>query len=198
MSRIDSEAELVQGLREGDQVSYKNLVETYWKELNFLARRLLADDSVANDCVQETFIKAITKISSFEGRGSLRAWLHQITVNEALTELRKKSSRKEESLDELMLDFDETGHYIESYQGQPVSLEKLQESIEVKRYLKQSIDKLPDNFRVILILRDFEAYSTKEVAAQLEMTEQNVKVRLHRARLALRNLLKPVLREQKE
>jgi RNA polymerase sigma-70 factor, ECF subfamily len=196
MSKIALETELIQGLREGDQISYQKLVETYWNELNFLANRLLADESVANDCVQETFIKAITKIDSFEGRGSLRSWLHQITVNESLTELRKKSARKEESLDELMLDFDETGHYLQSYQGHPVSLEVLQESIEVKRHLKQSIDKLPDNFRIILILRDFEGYSTKEVAKKLDMTEQNVKVRLHRARLALRNLLKPVLREQ--
>ena len=198
MSRLDEEAELIKGLREGDQISYKQLVETYWQELNFLANRLLADESMANDCVQEAFIKAITKIDGFEERGSFRAWIHQIAVNEALIELRKKSARKEESLDELMLDFDETGHYIQSYQGQPVSLDALQDSIEVKQHLKLSIDKLPDNFRVILILRDFEGYSTKEVAEKLNMTKQNVKVRLHRARLALRNLLKPLLREQNQ
>ncbi len=198
MSRLSDETELLQRLRNGDQTSYKNLVETYWDELHFLANRLVTDESVANDCVQETFIKAITKIDSFEGRGSLRAWLHQITVNEALTVLRKITARKEESLDNIMLDFDETGHYRESYTGHPVSLEVLQESIEVKRHLQQSIDKLPDNFRLILILRDFEGYSTNEVAEKLNMTEQNVKVRLHRARLALRNLLKPVLREQSE
>ena len=196
MSRPDEETELIKGLRKGDQTSCKKLVETYWNELNFLANRLLADESGANDCVQETFIKAINKIDGFEGRGSLRAWLHQIAVNEALIELRKKSARKEESLEELMLDFDESGHYIQSYHGHPVSFDVLQESIEVKQKIKQSIDKLPGNFRIILILRDFEGYSTKEVAEKLNMTEQNVKVRLHRARLALRNLLKPVLREQ--
>jgi RNA polymerase sigma-70 factor, ECF subfamily len=198
MSRLEQEANLIQGLRDGDQNSYKKLVEIYWTELNFLANRLLADKSVANDCVQETFIKAITKIDSFEGRGSLRAWLHQITVNESLTELRKKTARKEESLDQFMLEFDETGHYVQAYRGQAVNFEVLQESIEVERQLKQSIDKLPDNFRIILILRDYEGYSTKEVAEKLKMTEQNVKVRLHRARLALRNLLKPLLREQYE
>jgi RNA polymerase sigma-70 factor (ECF subfamily) len=198
MSSQDEETELINGLKNGNQASYKQLVEIYWKELNFLATRLLADESGANDCIQEVFIKAINKIDSFEGRGSFKAWIHQITVNEALTILRKISARKEESLDDIMLDFDETGHYIQSYTGYPVSLEVLQESIEVKRHLKQSIDKLPENFRVILILRDFEGYSTNEVACKLNMTEQNVKVRLHRARLALRNLLKPVLREQSE
>ncbi len=197
MSRLAVETELIQGLRNGDQTSYKKLVEKYWNELNFLAVRLVADESVANDCVQETFIKAITKIDTFEERGSLRGWLHQITVNEALTELRKKSARKEESLDEFMLEFDETGHYVDAYRGEAVSFDVLQESVEVERQLKQSIDKLPDKFRIILILRDFVGFSTKEVADKLDMTEQNVKVRLHRARLALRNLLKPVLREQK-
>jgi RNA polymerase sigma-70 factor (ECF subfamily) len=196
MSRLDDETELIKGLKKGDQASYKKLVEAYWIELNFLASRLLADENTANDCVQEVFIKAITKINGFEGRGTLKAWLHQITVNEALIELRKKSARKEESLDELMLEFDETGHYIDHYHGQPVRQDVLLESLEVKQHIKLAIDKLPTNFRIILILRDYEGYSTKEVAEKLAMTEQNVKVRLHRARLALRNLLKPVLRDQ--
>ena len=196
MSRLDDETELIKGLKKGDQTSCKKLVETYWKELHFLANRLLTDESTANDCVQEALIKAINKINDFEGRGSFKGWLHQITVNEALIELRKKSARKEESLDELMLDFDDTGHYIQHYEGQPVSLDVLQESIEVKQQIKRSIDMLPDNFRIILILRDYEGYSTREVAEKMNMTEQNVKVRLHRARLALRNLLQPVLREQ--
>lgn len=196
MSRLDEETELINGLKNGNQASYKQLVETYWKELNFLATRLLADESGANDCVQEVFIKAINKIDSFEGRGSFKAWIHKIAVNEALIELRKKSVRKEESLDTFMLEFDETGHYIQSYHGHPASLDALHESIEVKKQIKQSIDKLPDNFRIILILRDYEGYSTKEVAEKMNMSEQNVKVRLHRARLALRNLLKPVLRDQ--
>ena len=110
MSRLNEETELINGLKNSDQTSYKKLVETYWTELNFLANRLLADEAAANDCVQEAFIKAVTKISTFEARGTFKAWLHQIVVNEALIELRKKSARKEESLDELMLDFDETGH----------------------------------------------------------------------------------------
>jgi RNA polymerase sigma-70 factor (ECF subfamily) len=196
MSISGDETDLINGLKQGNQVSYKQLVETYWKELHFLATRLLADESAANDCLQEVFIKAINKIDSFEGRGRFKAWLHQIAVNEALIEIRKKSARKEESLDDFMLEFDETGHYVESFQGQPTDLDELYQSIEVKKHLKQSIDKLPDNFRIVLILRDYEGYSTKEVADKMSMSEQNVKVRLHRARLALRNLLKPVMREQ--
>ena len=189
MSRPDDDTELIKGLCNGDQVFCKKLIEDYWGELHFLALRLLADEAIAKDCTQEAFIKAITKIKSFKGLGSFKSWLHQIVVNEALIELRKKTARKEESLDELMLDFDETGHYVECYQGQLVDIDALQESIEVKQQIKKSIDKLPDKFRVILILRDYEGYSTKEVAERMGMSEQNVKVRLHRARLAMRNLL---------
>ncbi len=189
MNRPDDDTELIKGLCNGDQAFCKKLVEDYWSELHFLALRLLADEAIAKDCTQEAFIKAITKIKSFKGLGSFKSWLHQIVVNEALTELRKKTARKEESLDELMLDFDESGHYVECYQGQLVDIDALQESIEVKQQIKKSIDKLPDKFRVILILRDYEGYSTKEVAERMDMSEQNVKVRLHRARLAMRNLL---------
>lgn len=195
MIRLNNEVELIKGLSEGCQDSYKRLVEQYWNELNFLANRLLADETSAKDCVQEAFIKAITKINSFKGLGTFKAWLHQIVVNEALTELRKQSIRKEESLDEFMLDFDDTGHYVESYQGQLIDIDTLLKSIEVKQEIEKSIDKLPDNFRVILILRDYEGYSTKEVAEKMSMTEQNVKVRLHRARLAMRNLLHSTINE---
>ncbi|MBL1141241.1 MAG: RNA polymerase sigma factor [Proteobacteria bacterium] len=195
MARLEDEVNLIKGLQKGEQASCKRLVELFWKDLNFLANRLLGDESIASDCVQEAFIKAITKIDSYEGRGTFKAWLHQIVVNEALIEIRKKSARKEESLDELMLEFDESGHHVEPYQGNPVNLDVLQESIEVKQQLQKSIDRLPDNFRLILILRDYEGYSTREVSEKMNMTEQNVKVRLHRARLAMRNLLQPVLSE---
>ena len=199
MSSLDDlDASLVEGLKNGDQASYKTLVTTYWGTLNYLARRLLNDPSAANDCVQEAFIKAINKINDFEGKGSFKGWLRRIVVNEALMALRKKTSRKEDSLDELMHEFDEFGGYAQAYSGQPVSLDVLQESEEVKIQVRAAIDKLPDIFRITLVLRDIEGYTTKEVAEKMDVTEQNVKVRLHRARLALRNLLEPVLREEAE
>jgi len=111
--------------------------------------------------------------------------------------LRKKNIRKEDSLDEFMLEFDENGAYRQHYQGQPVTLEELQESKEVRAQVRKAIEQLPEIFRITLLLRDIEGYSTKETAEMTETTEDNVKVRLHRARLALRNLLEPVYREIK-
>ncbi len=196
MSRQDQEKLLVKGIRNGDEASYRQLVETYWRELNFSAQRILKNYSDANDCVQDGLIKAINKIDGFEGKGSFKGWLHRIVTNEALMTLRKRNVRNEGSLDELMLEFDEYGRFQQHFQGEPVTLEALQESKEVKAQVREAIDKLPDNFRVTLVLRDIEGYSTKETAEMTDVTEENVKVRLHRARLALRNLLEPVLRER--
>lgn len=194
----ESDKELVEGLKNGDQASYKRLVTTYWERLNFLARRILNEPSNANDCVQEAFIKAINKIDDFEGKGSFAGWLRRIVVNEALMALRKKKSRKEDSIDNLMQEFDEMGMYSQPYNGHPISLDVLQESEEVRIQVRLAIDKLPDIFRITLMLRDIEGYTTKEVAEKMDATEQNVKVRLHRARLALRNILAPILREEAE
>ncbi|GJM04651.1 MAG: RNA polymerase subunit sigma-24 [marine bacterium B5-7] len=197
-SSDDFDTELVEGLKKGDQASHKQLVVTYWEKLNYLARRILNDSSAANDCVQEALIKAIYKIDDFEGKGSFSGWLRRIVVNEALMALRKKKSRKEESIDNLMQEFDEMGMYSQPYNGRPISLDVLQESEAVRTQVRLAIDKLPDNFRITLLLRDIEGYTTKEVAKKMDVTEQNVKVRLHRARLALRNILAPILREEAE
>ena len=199
MSPVDDlDASLVEGLKNADQASYKKLVVNYWEKLNCLARRLLNDSATANDCVQEALIKAINKIDDFEGKGSFAGWLRRIVVNEALMALRKKKSRKEDSIDNLMQEFDDMGMYSQPYSGHPISLDVLQESEEVRTQVRLAIDKLPDTFRITLVLRDIEGYTTKEVAEKMDATEQNVKVRLHRARLALRNILTPVLREEAE
>lgn len=195
MSSLDDlDTSLVEGLKNGDQASYKRLVTTYWEILNFLARRILNEPSNANDCVQEAFIKAINKIHDFEGKGSFKGWLRRIVVNEALMMLRKEKARKEDSIDELLNGFDEFGKYIQIYQGEPLSLDVLQESEEVRTQVRNAIDKLPEKFRITLVLRDIEGYTTKEAAEITNTSEENVKVRLHRARLALRNILQPVLR----
>ena len=196
MSQQEQEKSLVEGIRNGDDASFRQLVEIYWRELNYSAQRILKNYSDANDCVQDGLIKAIKNIDSFSAKGSFKGWLHRIVTNEALMLLRKRNVRKEDSLDEFMLEFDEDGRYRHHFQAESVTLETLQESKEVRAQVREAIDKLPDNHRITLVLRDIEGYSTKETAKMMETTEENVKVRLHRARLALRNLLEPVFREQ--
>lgn len=190
----DHEALLIAGLINGDDSSYRMLADLHWKSLNFLARRMLGNAHDAADCVQEAMIQVIRNIHGFERKSSLETWLRKIVVNESLMKLRSRGGMREESLDDLMHKFDETGHYVQSYDQVPADLERLQESSEIRAIVRKHLDRLPEIYRVTLILRDVEGYSTAEVAVMTGTTEQNVKVRLHRARLALRNLLEPVLR----
>ncbi len=190
-----NEEELVEGVRNGDAASCNTLVTTYWSDLSFLARRMIGSSDEANDIVQDAFINAIKHIATFESRGNLRAWLRKIVTNQALMALRKKKSLKEESLDDMMLEFDEDGHRVNHVTEQPASLDVLEQSEQAREQVRLAIDKLPDNYRVTLLLRDIEGYSTREVADITDTTEKNVKVRLHRARLALRNQLGDTFRE---
>ena len=192
-----NEDELIEGVRKGDTHSCNLLVKTYWTELCFLARRFVNDADLANDVVQEALINAIRNIDKYERRGHFKAWLRKIVTNQALMALRKQKARKEESLDALMLEFDDSGHHMHPFKEQPASLEALEESKQAREQVRLAIGRLPDTYRITLILRDIEGYTGKEVADIMDTTEKNVKVRLHRARLALRNLLEPILREPK-
>lgn len=189
------EDELVEGIRRGDTRSCDTLVKTYWTDLNFLARRIIGSQDEADDIVQDAFINAIKHIDTFESRGNLRAWLRKIVTNQALMALRKKKALKEDSLDDLMLQFDDSGHHLNHFTERPASLDVLEESSQAREHIRLAIDKLPENYRLTLILRDIQGYTTREVADMTDTTEKNVKVRLHRARLALRNLLGPAFRD---
>ena len=194
MIDTESEASLINGLIDGDEHSYRELVSCHWKSLNFLSRRMLGNTHDAADCVQEAFIQVIKNIDGFERKSSLETWLRKIVINQSLMKLRSRGGNREESLDAIMRQFDDTGHYVQGYEGRPADLERLQESSEVREIVRKKMDTLPDIYRAILILRDVEGYSTEEVARMTSITEENVKVRLHRARLAMRNMLEPILR----
>lgn len=191
-----NEDELIEGVRTGDAGSCNTFVKIHWLDLNFLARRIIGSQDEADDVTQDAFINAIKHINKFESRGNLRAWLRKIVTNQALMALRKKKALKEDSLDDLMLEFDDSGHHLSHFSQRPASLEMLEESSQAREQVRLAIDRLPDNYRVTLILRDIQGYTAREVAGMTDTSEQNVKVRLHRARLALRNLLGPAFREK--
>jgi RNA polymerase sigma-70 factor (ECF subfamily) len=159
-----------------------------------LAERLLQDRGLAEDAVQDAFISAFRGLEKFEQRSSLKTWLHRITVNAALTRLRQKKRRAEQSIDDDLPEFDQYECRLESPWQSLMSLEEVIESNDLCQRVNESINTLPDSYRIVLQLRDIEGYDTREVAEQLELSEANVKVRLHRARAALKKRLEPVLR----
>jgi RNA polymerase sigma-70 factor, ECF subfamily len=181
-------------LRRGDQAAIAALVRAETPRLLAVARRILRNDEDAKDAVQNGFIAALGSLDKFEGGSQLSTWLHRIVVNAALMKLRSQRSRPEESIDDLLPGFEEDGH-ISVPAAEWASADALVMRDEVCALVRASIDRLPESYRTVLMLRDIEELSTEETAQALGLTPVAVKVRLHRARQALRGLLDPRLRE---
>lgn len=186
ISRIESDAMLVARLQAGDPDAYEKLVRVHGGRLLSVARRFLPNNEDAQDAVQEAFIKAFRAIGTFEERAQLHTWLHRILVNTALMKIRARKRRPEESIDDLLPTFQSDGHQAtESREWSDAIVERK----ETAAIVRQAIAQLPDQYRVVLTLRDIEERDTIETAAVLGTTTTVVKVRLHRARQALRTLL---------
>ncbi len=189
---------LVEGLRQGSARHAEYFVRTHIGSMRAVARRILSGDAYADDCVQEAFVKAFRKIGDFEGRSSLKTWLHRITVNEALMRLRTLKRLDERPIDEFMPEFDANACRIEAPWPYMATAEDILQRQSTRALVLSKIHELPESYRIVLLLRDIEELDTAEVAEMLGITPGNVKVRLHRARSALKKLLEPALRGEIE
>lgn len=185
----DEERHLVAGLRQRDAEACRRLVQDHTRAMLITARRLLANEEDARDAVQESFVAALTAIDSFAGRSRLSTWLHRVVVNTALMKLRSRRSRRECSIEELLPSFHEDGHHIEPQC--PWSEQALQQldRRETCTLVRDAIEHLPAKYREVILLRDIEGLSTEATSDLLATTPNAVKIRLHRARQALRTLL---------
>ncbi|MEQ8818422.1 MAG: sigma-70 family RNA polymerase sigma factor [Thalassobaculum sp.] len=186
------ETELVARLKAGDERAFEMLVRRETGRLLAAARRLVRDEAAAYDCVQEAFLSAYKAIDGFEPRSSVGAWLHRITINAALMRLRKERRLAETSIDDLLPSFDSDGwrrDLVEVPAGDP---ESELERRRIREFVRSKIDVLPEGYRTALVLRDLEGWSTREAAEALGIAEGAMKVRLHRARAALKRLIEPL------
>jgi RNA polymerase sigma-70 factor (ECF subfamily) len=189
-----TEAQLVAGLRAGNDAAFEHLVRAYGGRLLAVTRRLLGHEEDARDAVQETFLRAFRSLGSFEGGSLLSTWLHRIAVNTALMKLRSRRRKPEEPIDALLPGFREDGHFEERFQAWTEPPDDEAARREQAALVREAIDRLPEHYRTVLLLRDIEELGTSEVAEQLGVTPNAVKLRLHRARQALRTLLAPQFR----
>ena len=194
MTDTPSDATLVPALRAGSPEAFETLVRTYAAGLLRVARRFLNNEEDARDAVQDAFISAFRSIEKFEAGSKLSTWLHRIVVNSALMKLRTRRRHPEEDLDELLPRFQADGHQLEPSVEWAVSADEMLERKETRELVRKSIDELPESYRVVLLMRDIEEMSTDETAKGLGITPAAVKVRLHRARQALRTILDRKLR----
>lgn len=159
-----------------------------------VAGRILNDTALAEDAVQDAFLSAFGALETFEGRSSVRTWLRRITVNSALMKLRQLNRLGEQPIDEHLPEFDRYDCRIEAPWSRMATTEEILDNANLSSLVAKKIALLPDAYRVVLMLRDIEGYDSAEVAGLLEISQSNVKVRLHRARSALKKLLEPILR----
>jgi len=185
----DDETPLVTGLRAGDPQAFERLVRRYGGRMLATARRIVGNDELARDVVQDAFLAAFKAMDGFAGAARLSTWLHRIVVNAALMKLRSRRRRPEESIEDLLPRFDETGHFAEAPTTWDGPTDEALERAETRAIVRRAIDELPPNYRTILVLRDIEELDTDETAATLGISPNAVKTRLHRARQALRTLL---------
>ncbi|MCI5047605.1 MAG: sigma-70 family RNA polymerase sigma factor [Aquisalinus sp.] len=186
--------ELRLGQDQNSEVDFEQIVRDNIAWMLAVAQRILKDRSLSEDAVQVAFSKIYRNLDGFEGRSSLRTWMHRFVVNEALMLLRKQKRINEQPIDPLLPEFDHNGCRADDPFKLPKTSEDHLQSRQVREIMKEKIDALPDQYRIVLVLRDIEEMSTSEVAKALELSEANVKVRLHRARAALKKLLEPMMR----
>jgi RNA polymerase sigma-70 factor, ECF subfamily len=189
-----AERSFLAALRARDPLAVEKLVRTQSPRLLAVARRLLRNEADACDAVQDAFVSALQGLERFEGGSSLGTWLHRIVVNAALMKLRSRRRKPEASIEDLLPSFLEDGHH--AVHPTPwAAADRLVECREVRELVRAGIDRLPDCYRTVLLLRDIDELDTGEAAKLLGLTPATVKVRLHRARQALRTILDADLRQ---
>ena len=191
---VDDEATLVAQLRAGDEAAFEQVVRNYGGRLLAVARRIVGTEEDARDVVQDAFMNAFKSLDRFEGNAKLSTWLHRIVVNAALMRLRTRKRKPEQSIESMLPAFLEDGHHEERFQSWDEPVDKLMERAENRQLVRQQIDALPEGYRTVLVLRDIEGLDTEETAKVLGLSVNATKIRLHRARQALRTLLAPHFR----
>jgi RNA polymerase sigma-70 factor (ECF subfamily) len=189
-----ADAILLARLRAGDASAYDDLVRTHSPRMLAVTRRILNSEDDAKDAVQDAFLSAFRGLQNFEGGSLISTWLHRIAVNAALMKLRSRRRKPERSIETLLPAYLEDGHHAEDFQEWNLPVDKAMMRAETRAVVRKCIGELPDNYRTVLILRDIEELDTDETAERLGLTPNAVKIRLHRARQALRTLLDPHFR----
>lgn len=185
------EKELLAALRRRDSDAFTILFETYSDKVYRLAVGLLENEAEAEGVVQDSFLRLFERLDQFEGRSKISTWLYRVAYNISIDQLRKR--RPTVALGD-ELDDDEAPSPVILVDWRDVP-ERLLTAAEIKEELDKAIATLPQKYKVVFTLRDIEGLSTRETAVITDLSLSAVKVRLHRARLFLRERLAESLME---
>jgi len=192
-----NDQDLVRAAKNGDLAAFETLVKRHERRIYGLARRLTGSEHDAQDVTQQTFLSAVKNLSGFRETAAFSTWLTTIAANAALKVVRKRRGLQTTSLDEAT-DPDEDGQiphpeYIADWRETP---DRLAQRAETHRLLDAAIAELAPVHRAVFLLRDVEDLSIRDTAKALGISEANVKVRLLRARMQLRERLTRVFGDE--
>jgi RNA polymerase sigma-70 factor (ECF subfamily) len=186
----DEDYELIQAINSGRTERFQELVKRYEQRIYNFSRRMCGDETDAEDIVQETFLNAFRYLKDFRHETKFRNWLYRIAASTCIKKRRRSKFAPERELP--LSEFEEWEEAqpltrVPEWARRPLEHLLNEELLDV---LHAAIVSLPEPYRVVVILRDMEGFSTEETAQILSLTPANVKVRLHRARVFLREKLK--------
>lgn len=183
---------LLERAKQGDYNAFMQLIEPHEKRLYNLALRITGSREDAEDVLQDTLLSALEHLHDFRGDSAFGTWLYRIAMHNAFRILRKRRGGESVSFEELVserTDEDEETIPHPEFVAEWRDPAEVAEQNELRRILEEAIQQLPESYRAVFTLRDVEGLSTKEVADILGISEGNVKIRLLRARLKLREIL---------
>jgi len=179
-----SDAEVVARVLGGETNLFEIVMRRYNQRLYRVARAILRNDSEAEDVMQDAYVRAYEHLGQFAGRAKFSTWLTRIAVHEAL--MRRRRGNRYQELQPMS---EREEDPMEAFPSMALNPEQQASTSQIRGLLEEAVEQLPDAYRAVFILRDVEEMNTIETAAVLNLTEENVKVRLHRARALLRKSL---------
>jgi len=186
-------------LVEVEKRTYEDILPDLVPKLYRVAYGIVQDPMEAQDAVQDAMVNLLAKGEGFEERASISTWLYRVTVNASLDRLRAKRRKGDTvSIEDFLPKFDEEGRYAEEivdWSQRP--LERLL-SKEAMETLERALGSLPEDHRIVIVMKDMEEIPLAEIARALDLTIAAVKSRLHRARLALRGVLASYFKEEEK
>jgi RNA polymerase sigma-70 factor (ECF subfamily) len=185
---MDVDPALVRACQRGEPGALDTLIRATYADVYALSRRMLADPEEAADATQEVFVRVMRSVLGFRGESAFGTWLHRVTVNVCLTILRKRSKAREAGLVAGSTPFGLPDDDSSLASGDPLP-DDIAATADLAARSEAALATLPEDARAVVVLRDIEGLSTKEVAELLGVTESVVKVRLHRAHAKLRALV---------
>jgi RNA polymerase sigma-70 factor (ECF subfamily) len=191
--RSDPDGSLLQSVLAGDRKAFELLVGRYQSKVYRLAMGLTHNSQDAEEIIQEVFFKVYRNLAEFEGKSAFSSWLYRIALNTSYMKLRERRGGNLVSLDDVINQLEEqTLDHESDWSSRPDDQLHTSEAMAI---IEKAVEKLPEEFKSVLILRDIEGFTNEEAGEILELSVPAVKSRLHRARLLLRQRLNEFYRQ---